>query len=125
MIDLYSYLEGKPKTKKEAFDIYKHHFSTYTTGYGRLPKQLISFIAKNYLKGTLRNVSPRTLYRKDEYENRYTSDGRNSGQYPWTRVDPVNIFAENVQLYFPKRDLETLDETGETLTVNAGETAEL
>ena len=72
VIDLYSYLDGKPKTRKEAFEIYKQNFSIYTTGYGRLPKQLISFIAKNYLKGTLRNVSPRTLYRKDEYENRYT-----------------------------------------------------
>ena len=121
VIDLYSYLEGKPKTKKEALDIYKRHFSIYTTGYGRLPKVFIEFVSKNYLKGKLENVSPRTLYHKDEYGDRYISDGRNSGRYPWVRVEPVNIFSDNVELYFPKCDFNTTDEAGKSIIVKAGE----
>ncbi len=121
MIDLYSYLEGKTKTKKEAFDIYKQNFSVYTTGYGRLPKVFIEFVSKNYLKGKLENVSPRTLYHKDEYGDRYISDGRNSGRYPWVRVEPVNIFSDNVELYFPKCDFKTTDEAGKSIIVKAGE----
>ena len=121
VIDLYSYLEGSVKLRKEAFEIYKQNFSIYTTGYGRLPKKFIEFVSKNYLKGRLENVSVRTLYRKDEYGERYISDGRNSGKYPWVRIKPINIFSENVRLYFPKRDLGIVDESGKTLIIKAGE----
>lgn len=121
VINLYSYLDGKPKTRKEAFEIYKQNFSPYTTGYGRLPKAFIEFVSKNYLKGKIDNTSPRTLYRKDEYGDRYISDGRNSGRYPWVRVEPVNIFSDNVELYFPKRDFKTTDESGKPIIIKAGE----
>ena len=121
VIDLCSYLEGSVKLRKEAFEIYKQNFSIYTTGYGRLPKKFIEFVSKNYLKGRLENVSVRTLYRKDEYGERYISDGRNSGKYPWVRIKPINIFSENVRLYFPKRDLGIVDESGKTVIIKAGE----
>ena len=121
VIDLCSYLEGSVKLRKEAFEIYKQNFSIYTTGYGRLPKKFIEFVSKNYLKGRLENVSVRTLYRKDEYGERYISDGRNSGKYPWVRIKPINIFSDNVELYFPKCDFKTTDEAGKSIIVKAGE----
>ncbi|MGN1406600.1 MAG: hypothetical protein ACI4WM_10010 [Erysipelotrichaceae bacterium] len=116
VIDLYSYLEGKASKRNKALKIYNESFSIYNTGYGRLPKKLIEYIDNNYLKGKLENVSVRTLYRKDEYGERYIADGRNSGRYPWIKVNPVNIFDKNIFLYFPKRDLII-----DNVTVKAGE----
>ena len=116
VIDLYSYLEGKSSKRNEALEIYKNSFSSFNTGYGRLPKKLTEYIDKNYLKGRLENVSVRTLYRKDEYGEKYIADGRNSGRYPWVKTDPVNIFSRNIFLYFPKRDLII-----DNVTVKAGE----
>lgn len=116
VIDLYSYLEGRASKRNEALKIYKDNYSIFNTGYGRLPRKLIEYIDKNYLKGKLENVSVRTLYRKDEYGERYMSDGRNSGRYPWVKTEAVNIFSRNVFLYFPKRDLEI-----DGSTVKAGE----
>ena len=120
VIDLYSYLEGKPTNKKKVLDLYNKFFDIDKIGFGRLPKEVIDFIDVNYYNGKLLNINPKNNYKIDEDGNRIIS-GRNSRDYPWEKVEAVNIFSDKYYLYFPKKELVISDLNGSTRRISSGE----
>ena len=120
IIDLYSYLEGKPTNKKKVLELYNKYFDIDKIGFGRLPKEVIRFIDENYYKGKLDNINPKNKYKKDE-DGITILSGRNSFDYPWIKVEPVNIFNDKYYLYFPKKDLIINDLKGVTRLISSGE----